>query len=313
MNNATNPTAVIPFSFESKEVRSMNINGDPWFVAADVCAILGIVNPTQAVGQLDDDERAMQNIGRQGDANIISESGLYALVFRSNKPQAKPFRKWVTSEVLPAIRKTGKYQQAAPTDTLLALSGSEFRTVFFNDIALTIFTDEDDSQWFRAKDLGQILGKNRSSGADTAYIKNLVRDGATRMLRPTIDGKAYCPSVFIDQTGLEEVIMRSTCPTVKPFSRFIMKVVSGAHAPARLAPSLVPVASTPLDQALQDRLMNSRFMVSFGPNGEAIFEEVLGYRVGMKFHDVPVERAGMDTFFRRSELHPSVVAELPRV
>lgn len=109
-------SAVIPFHFESKEVRILkDKSGNPWWVAKDVCDVLDIKNPTQAVQQLDDDERAIQNIGRQGEANIINESGLYTLIIRSNKPEAKKFRKWVTSEVLPAIRKTGSYSAASQT------------------------------------------------------------------------------------------------------------------------------------------------------------------------------------------------------
>ena len=98
--------------FENEEfgkIRTVNIGGEPWFVAKDVCDILGVKNTTQSMQQLEDFELAMFNIGRQGEANIISESGFYALVLRSRKPIAKPFRIWVTSEVLPSIRKTGSY------------------------------------------------------------------------------------------------------------------------------------------------------------------------------------------------------------
>lgn len=91
------------------DIRTVNHNGEPWFVAKDVCDILSIQNVTQAIQQLEDFERSMFNIGRQGDANIISESGFYTLVLRSRKAIAKPFRLWVTSEVLPQIRKTGGY------------------------------------------------------------------------------------------------------------------------------------------------------------------------------------------------------------
>lgn len=112
MSNLNTP---IPFSFESNTVRAVNNNDECWFVAADVCAVLNIKNTTQALQVLDDDERSMFNIGRSdingggGEVNIINESGLYALVLRSRKPEAKRFRKWVTKEVLPAIRKTGSY------------------------------------------------------------------------------------------------------------------------------------------------------------------------------------------------------------
>lgn len=90
-------------------IRTVILNDEPWFVAKDVCDILGTTNPTMAMEGLEDFERAKFNLGRQGEANIISESGFYTLVLRSRKPIAKPFRIWVTSEVLPAIRKTGKY------------------------------------------------------------------------------------------------------------------------------------------------------------------------------------------------------------
>ncbi|QGZ16867.1 anti-repressor Ant [Mycobacterium phage Phaded] len=91
------------------EVRVVSIDGEPWFVAADVCRALGIVNPSQAVARLDDDERAMSDIGLPMSVNVVNEGGLYSLILRSDKPQAKAFKRWVTHEVLPTIRKTGGY------------------------------------------------------------------------------------------------------------------------------------------------------------------------------------------------------------
>lgn len=105
---------VVPFTFESHCIRAINRDGEPWFIAQDVCSVLGIQNVTQAIERLDDDERSMFNIGRQGDANIINESGMYTLVLRCRDAVKKGsvphrFRKWVTAEVLPSIRKTGTY------------------------------------------------------------------------------------------------------------------------------------------------------------------------------------------------------------
>lgn len=94
---------------EFGEIRVTAIDGEPWFVAKDVCDILGISNPTMAIEGLENFERAKFNLGRQGEANIISESGFYTLVLRSRKPVAKPFRIWVTNKILPTIRKTGGY------------------------------------------------------------------------------------------------------------------------------------------------------------------------------------------------------------
>lgn len=105
------------FKFEgTREVRTVIKDGEPWFVAKDICDILGIQNTSDAVRNLDDDELVSEKAisgGQVREMLCVSESGLYALVMRSNKPQAKAFRKWVTSEVLPAIRKTGQYTVTA--------------------------------------------------------------------------------------------------------------------------------------------------------------------------------------------------------
>jgi anti-repressor protein len=104
---------LIPFNYQEKQVRTIIKDGDPWFVAKDVCDILGISNANMAAARLDDDEvsqtEVTDSLGRDQNTNIISEAGLYTLILRSDKDQAKPFRKWVASEVLPSIRKHGLY------------------------------------------------------------------------------------------------------------------------------------------------------------------------------------------------------------
>lgn len=98
--------------FENKEfgnIRVVEKDGQPWWVLKDVCDALGLSNPSMIATRLDDDERAKFNLGRQGEANIISESGLYAVILRSDKPNAQKFRKWITSEVIPSIRRHGAY------------------------------------------------------------------------------------------------------------------------------------------------------------------------------------------------------------
>lgn len=104
---------------EFGEVRSLIIDNEPWFVASDVCKALNIKNATDTLKRLDDDERARFNLGRQGEANIINEYGLYNLILASRKPEAKQFKRWITHEVIPSIRKTGIYQ--IPTDPMAAL------------------------------------------------------------------------------------------------------------------------------------------------------------------------------------------------
>lgn len=100
---------------EFGEVRTVVVNNEPMFCLADVCRALDIKNATDVAKRLDDDERTRLNLGRQGETNFVTESGLYAVILRSDKPNAKKFRKWVTSEVLPSIRKTGRYGKPMTT------------------------------------------------------------------------------------------------------------------------------------------------------------------------------------------------------
>lgn len=104
------------FTYNSAQVRTIEKNGEPWFVAKDVCEILSISKYRDAVARLDEDERGsvrVDTLGGEQEMAAVNESGLYTLILRSDKPEAKPFRKWVTGEVLPTIRKTGSYNAKA--------------------------------------------------------------------------------------------------------------------------------------------------------------------------------------------------------
>lgn len=108
--------AIKTFNFGAAPVRVIEINNEPWFVASDVGAVLQIANIRSSISCLDEDEKGVYSIdtlGGKQETGIISESGLYTLILKSRRPEAKPFRKWVTSEVLPSIRKTGSYGQPA--------------------------------------------------------------------------------------------------------------------------------------------------------------------------------------------------------
>lgn len=108
---------------EFGEVRTVMVSGEPWFVAADVCKALELSNPTVAVSRLDEDERTKFNLGRQGEGIIVNEAGLYSLILGSRKPEAKVFKRWITHDVIPAIRKTGGYiqgEESMSDDDLIA-------------------------------------------------------------------------------------------------------------------------------------------------------------------------------------------------
>ena len=96
-------------SSEFGQIRTVTKDNEPWFVATDICKALDIKNVTQAIQRLDNDERSMFNIGRQGDTNCVNEYGLYNLVLASRKQGAKEFKRWITHEVIPSIRKSGGY------------------------------------------------------------------------------------------------------------------------------------------------------------------------------------------------------------
>lgn len=103
------------FNFENHEVRSLLINSEPWFVGKDVADVLGYAKPLNAIAQhVDKDDSLKQgltdSLGRQQKTIFVNESGLYALIFGSKLESAQKFKRWVTSEVLPALRKTGQYQ-----------------------------------------------------------------------------------------------------------------------------------------------------------------------------------------------------------
>lgn len=123
-----NRQSSITFDFEENHrVRVVMINGEPWWVAKDVCDALGLTDARKSVNLLDDDERntipVTDTLGREQDTFVISEPGLYSLVLRSRRPEAKLFKRWVVHEVLPQIRQTGTYVSDAklPTNFLEAL------------------------------------------------------------------------------------------------------------------------------------------------------------------------------------------------
>lgn len=110
---------VVSFSFQNQQIRTVRDNQQiPWFVAKDICICLGVNNVSMALEKIPDKHKGVNPIDTLGGVqmvNMVDEPGMYRLILRSNKPQAEPFMEWVTSEVLPAIRKTGRYLHAGFT------------------------------------------------------------------------------------------------------------------------------------------------------------------------------------------------------
>ena len=117
--------AITEFNFDGNNVRTVEKDGEHLFVAKDICAVLEVKNSRDALKHLDDDEKyevvLNDSMGREQKASAVNESGMYALVMRSRKPQAKAFRKWVTAEVLPTIHKTSFTKNTLPEQFHLPL------------------------------------------------------------------------------------------------------------------------------------------------------------------------------------------------
>lgn len=149
---STATSNVIPFDFRGHSVRAVIIDDEPWFVATDVCKILKQSNTTKALYSLDDDERSNFKLGRQGMVNIINESGLYTLTLRCDDAikkgsTAHAFRRWVASEVLPSIRKTGIYidssnKMSTLMDELIGMSELNVIKGLIRDKAKAVPTDQ---------------------------------------------------------------------------------------------------------------------------------------------------------------------------
>ena len=107
---------VFDFAATGQRVRTLIEDGEPRFVAADVCAVLDLANPRSSLALLDADEKGVHTVDTPGglqSMTVVNEPGLYSLILRSRKPEARTFKRWITHEVLPAIRRTGRYELAS--------------------------------------------------------------------------------------------------------------------------------------------------------------------------------------------------------
>lgn len=138
------------FNYKENKIRTVEMNSKPWFVLKDVCAVLGISNPRMTAQRLDADEvnlaDVIDSVGRHQETTVISESGLYNVILRSDKPEAKSFRKWVTNEVLPSIRKNGGYiagqEEMTPAEIMAKAVLLAQKTIADRDARIAALTEE---------------------------------------------------------------------------------------------------------------------------------------------------------------------------
>lgn len=222
-------TDIMPFDFDGAQVRVVvDLEGAPWWVASDVCSVLDIADTSRAVSRLDEADARSTRV-RSGSQDrqmkIINESGLYDLVLDSRKPEAKRFRRWVTSEVIPSIRKTGGYiNPRATEDQLIALADRAAAQAR----VLRELRDIVDPAWLEAKArhvAARALGEEPEVVADDRpltvgeYLGDRGISGKTlRSLSPTF-GKAL-KRTYIERFGVQP-------PVVERFVDGALRMVAG--------------------------------------------------------------------------------------
>ena len=159
------------FNFNNQDLRIVDDNGDPWFLAEDVAEILDYASPSSMIRRLDEDEKDVLNYGNGSFANrgsiIINESGLYNAVIGSKKPEAKDFKRWITGELLPTLRKTGRFDLSEQTNGFNQLE-RDILSVYFE-----VLKPSD------ADKLGTIRRLAESKGADVSFLPNYVQSEGT--------------------------------------------------------------------------------------------------------------------------------------
>lgn len=175
---------VFNFSQEKTPIRVKMVNNEPWFVAKDVCEVLEIANHKDATSRLENDERNGVGItdpmGRKQVVTAVSESGLYSLIFQSRKPKAKSFRRWVTGEVLPSIRKKGFYGIRKAKNDYVDARDIPYERMEYNGCSIRTI-EIDGVRWYSINDVNSSIG-SRTDSAQSVKRLNAKRDMAQKIL-----------------------------------------------------------------------------------------------------------------------------------
>lgn len=167
------------FNYQQNQIRTVVKDGEPWFVANDVCFILGIGNANMAAARLDDDEvsqaEVIDSMGRIQNTNIVNEMGLYNLILRSDKREAKQFKRWVTHDVLPSIRKHGMYakEELLNNPDLLI----EVATKLKEERKARIEAENKAQELLPAANFGNAVKQTKGLVLVRDYVKVLANDG----------------------------------------------------------------------------------------------------------------------------------------
>lgn len=234
MNEADNQLSTMKeFTFNptNQPIRVEIRDNAPWFVAKDVCNALTINNHNDAISRLDDDEKGVATIdtlGGKQSMSIINESGLYNLIFQSRKPEAKAFRKWVTSEVLPSIRRTGRYALAGHgcadprKGDWLDLRCEPYDTKWLGTTTVRVIEYED-VEWYSVGDILRAM----QTGTETSQTVARLREANPAIVRKIFVFGNTHPAWFTTITGLRLLVSGSR--KLKTHSRILQLEEGGAR------------------------------------------------------------------------------------
>lgn len=209
------------------QIRVLEVNGEPWFVAADVCRVLELGNSRQALTRLDEDEKGVISTDTPGgkqEMNIVNEAGLYSLVLGSRKPEGKAFKRWITHEVLPSIRQTGTYGLA------IASPAVEHRVLTTDDFLKAALIVSN----CRNERLPYVLGFLEQGGFSIAQVKATEPPAyeVTRVINDAINEHGFTVAQLCKITGLDRVQLnryrRCASRPRKDRATYLVQVISDA-------------------------------------------------------------------------------------
>lgn len=204
------------FNYKNKEVRTIEKDGEPWWVLKDVCQILDISKYRDISARLDDDEREpirVDTLGGSQEMICINESGLYNVILRSDKPEAKPFRKWVTSEVLPSIRKHGAYM--TPETLKKAILNPDMMIELCN----TLKAEQDKNKELQATN-SALTVENAIAKPKAEYFDELVDRNLLTNLRETAKQLGIKPKQFVNFLLSKKYLYRDKRGRLMPYAQY---------------------------------------------------------------------------------------------
>lgn len=277
---------VIPFSFDQHPVRVVELDGQPWFVATDVALALEYREAKDMTRHLDDNEkgrRIVPTLGGDQELLIINESGLYSAILKSRKASAKRFKKWVTAEVLPSIRKNGRYEAAAAQP---AEGWREFR---FRDEPFRVLK-EHDRLWFAAQDVAAALEMG-DTWANRLRGLNRHSPGQAKEA-PVGMGRMW----VIDEPALWGWMRSASVECERELQSWLNRIVRpglwGREVQAAPRPQ-APAAATP-EEALRALVGKAHFICHLGDDGGLVFRELVAGEVVIRPEHVPFWIADSD-------------------